>query len=101
MSKNVKKPESEPKRPEHTIKLPGALKITIWRNEYVRSDGEVRQSRSLTITRRYKDRRTGQWADAKSFRAKDLPVILYGLQVAQHYFYTTPLTTRHPEPEQE
>jgi hypothetical protein len=101
MPKNVKQSQPEPKRPEHTIKLPGALKITIWRNEFTRDDGEVRQSRSFTVTRRYKDPRTRQWADAKSFRAKDLPVILYGLQVAQHYLYTTPLTTSQPPSEQE
>jgi hypothetical protein len=71
----------------------GGISVAIWLNRVETDDGP-REIRSLTISpRRYKDRETGEWRDAPSLRPSDLPALIFALQKAQEYVYTTPLPT--------
>ena len=52
----------------------------------------TQHNRSITISpRRYRDRETGEWKDAGSYRPSDLPALIFALTKAQEYCYTTPL----------
>jgi hypothetical protein len=85
-------------RPEKNIgPFAGGIGAAIWLNRVETDDGP-RDIRSITITpRRYKDRETGEWRDATSFRAGDLPALIFALQKAQEYVYTTPLPKQNGE----
>ena len=70
----------------------GGIGVAIWLNS-VKTDDGPREIRSITITpRRYLDKESGEWRDAGSFRAGDLPALIFALQKAQEYVYTTPLS---------
>ena len=65
--------------------------VAIWLNT-VDTDEGSKQFRSLTIQpRRYQDRETGAWKDAGSFNPSDLPALIFALEKAQEYVFTTPL----------
>ncbi|MGE0533447.1 MAG: hypothetical protein AB7O68_00630 [Pirellulales bacterium] len=86
-------PRSKTKhRPEKKIgPFAGGIGVAIWLNSVTTDDGP-REIRSLTITpRRYLDKESGEWRDAGSFRPGDLPALIFALQKAQEYVYTTPL----------
>lgn len=69
----------------------GGLSVCIWLNE-VEDDAGKRFFRSVTISpRRFRDEKTGDWKDAQSLRATDLPSLLLALEAAQAYIRTTPL----------
>ena len=78
--------------PEHKIgPLAGGIGVVIWLNTVESKDGP-KQFRSITIApRRYQDRETGAWKDATSFNPSDLPALLFALQKAQEYVFTTAL----------
>lgn len=83
-------------RPEKKIGPFGGIGVAIWLNEIETDDG-TRQLRSITIQpRRYRDPETGEWKDAGSYRPGDLPALIFSLQKALEYVYTTPL----PGPEE-
>lgn len=88
-------------RPEHKIgPYPGGIGVTIWLNTIDTPDGS-RHIRSITISpRRYRDPQTGEWKDAGSYRPTDLPALLFALNKAQEYCYTTPLPGQEPEDEE-
>jgi hypothetical protein len=72
---------------------PGGVGVAIWINQ-VETDGGSREIRSITIApRRYRDRESGEWRDAPSFRPGDLPALIHALTKAQDYIYSTPLGT--------
>ncbi len=79
-------------RPEKKIgPYPGGIGVAIWLNAIETDDGP-RKVRSVTISpRRYRDPENGDWKDAPSFRPGDLPALIFALQKAQEYVYTTPL----------
>ena len=69
----------------------GGVGVAIWLNTVDSRDG-TQQIRSITIDpRRYFDRESNQWKDAPSFRPSDLPALIFALEKAQEYVYTTPL----------
>ncbi len=69
----------------------GGIGVAIWLNS-VESPKGTRQLRSITIApRRYFDRESKEWKDASSFRPSDLPALIFALQKALEYVYTTPL----------
>ena len=69
----------------------GGIGVAIWLNT-VDSDDGPKQFRSITIApRRYQDRETGEWKDAGSFNPSDLPALIFALEKAQEYVFTTPL----------
>lgn len=71
--------------------------MAIWLNTIQTDDGP-RQGRSITISpRRYKDPQTGEWKDATLYRATDLPALIFALQKAQEYLYTTPIPGQEDE----
>ncbi|HUY87311.1 MAG TPA: hypothetical protein VMV10_01120 [Pirellulales bacterium] len=58
----------------------------------VETDAGTKELRSITVApRRYFDKESNQWKDAPSFRPSDLPALIFALQQAQEYCYTTPL----------
>ena len=79
----------------------GGIGVAIWLNAVESSDGS-RQLRSVTINpRRYFDRESNQWKDAPSFRPSDLPALIFALQKAQEYVYTTPVPGEEADGEAE
>jgi hypothetical protein len=92
MAKQTARDKRPKNRPEKKIgPYAGGIGVAIWLNQVETDDGQ-REIRSITITpRRYKDRESGEWRDATSFRAGDLPALIFALQKAQEYVYTTPL----------
>jgi hypothetical protein len=91
MAKN-RTPPTAPNYPEKKIgPFAGGVGIAIWVNEVQTEDGS-RPIRSITINaRRYRDKKTGEWKDATSFRPADLPALLFALAKAQEYCFTQPL----------
>ena len=85
-------PRSTRQPPEKKIgPFAGGIGVAIWINT-VDSDDGPRQFRSITIApRRYLDRETGEWKDTGSFNPSDLPALIFALQKAQEYVFTTPL----------
>jgi hypothetical protein len=78
-------------RPEKKIAYPGGIGVAIWINT-INTDNGSRKVRSVTINpRRYKDPDSGEWRDAASFRPGDVPALIFALQKAQDYIYSTPL----------
>jgi len=93
MSKKPVEAERSKHRPEKKIgPYPGGIGIAIWVNQVETDDG-AREIRSITIApRRYRDRESGEWRDAPSFRPGDLPALIHALTKAQDYIYSTPLS---------
>jgi len=90
------KKSTTPRQPRHPEKkigpFAGGIGVAIWLNTADTDDGS-KQFRSLTIApRRYQDRETGEWKDAGSFNPSDLPALIFALQKAQEYVFTTPLS---------
>ena len=60
----------------------GGVSVAVWLNE-VETDEGLKYFRSVTVNgRRFRDKKTGNWKDAKSLRPTDLPALLLGLDVA-------------------
>jgi len=77
----------------------GGIGVAIWINT-VETDAGARQIRSITVApRRYFDQESNQWKDAPSFRPSDLPALIFALQQAQEYCYTTPLPGDESNPD--
>jgi hypothetical protein len=88
-------PETKPKQkpfPEKKIgPFAAGIGVAVWINTIETENGS-RQLRSITVApRRYFDQASGQWKDAPSYRPADLPALIFALQQAQAYCYTTPL----------
>lgn len=76
---------------------PGGIGVAIWRNT-IQTDAGPREVRSISIApRRYFDRETNEWKDAKSYRPVDLPALAFSLQKAMEYCYSEPLPDEKPE----
>jgi len=88
-------------RPEKKIgPFPGGIGVAVWLNTIETGEGP-RKMRSVTISpRRYRDPETGEWKDSSSYRPADLPALLFALQKAQEYVYTTPMPGADEEPEE-
>ncbi len=72
----------------------GGIGVAIWLNS-VDTDGGAKQFRSITIApRRYLDRETGEWKNSGNFNPSDLPALVFALQKAQEYVFTTPLPSQ-------
>ena len=91
MAKSKQPPKTQ-NRPEKKIgPYAGGIGVAIWVNE-IQTESGTRLVRSITVSpRRYRDRETGEWKDASSFRPSDLPALLFALQKAQEHCYTVPL----------
>lgn len=98
--KQIEPPRSTRQPPEKKIgPFAGGIGVAIWINT-IDSESGPRQFRSITIApRRYLDRETGQWKDSGSFNPSDLPALIFALQKAQEYVFTTPLHEHETEGE--
>ncbi len=92
--KQTPRPQAQHERTPPEMKFgpfPGGIGVAIWLNTASNDDGS-KHFRSITIApRRYQDRETGEWKDAGSFNTSDLPALIFALQKAQEYVFTTPL----------
>ena len=71
---------------------PGGVGVAVWLNT-IDTDRGQRQVRSITISpRRYRDAKTGEWKDSSFFSLGDLPALIFALEKAQEFCYTTPLS---------
>lgn len=88
----AKRPAPAPRHPELKYgPFHGGVGVAIWLNELQTPDG-IRFYRSLTIApRRYRDAKTGEWKDAGSLRATDIPALILALQAAHQFMSATPL----------
>lgn len=78
----------------------GGISVAIWLNT-LQTDNGPRKIRSISISpRRYRDAE-GQWRDSSSLRPSDLPALLFALQKAQEYIYTTPIPGQEEDTEPE
>ncbi len=64
----------EKQGPEVTLRS-GVLSVAIWANPVVNQQGQEDAYRTVTIERRYKDKKTGQWQSTHSLRANDVPKV--------------------------
>jgi hypothetical protein len=85
--------ERGPRQPEKKIgPFAGGVGVAVWLNQTETSDGGPRMFRSITVApRRYFDKESNQWKDAPSYNPTDLPALIFALQEAQAYCFTTPL----------
>ena len=61
----------------------GGIGVAVWLNEVEMDGGEVRTMRSITLApRRYRDKNTGEWKDAGSYRPGDLTALILALEKA-------------------
>lgn len=92
MSTKTKKAAAVPRFPERKWgPFHGGLSVCVWLNEVENGNGK-KFFRSVTISpRRYLDQKTGEWQDAGSLRAADLPALILGLEAAHEFLSATPL----------
>ncbi len=87
-------------KPEKKIgPYPGGIGVAVWLNTIETDDGH-RTIRSVTLNpRRYRDSETGEWKDSSSYRPGDLPALIFALQKALEFVYTTPIKGEKQEEE--
>lgn len=97
----AKRAAPTPRRPELKFgPFHGGTAVAIWCNE-VRTENGSKYFRSVTIApRRYRDPKTGEWKNAGSFNATDLPALILALQAAHQFMSSTPLPGQQAEEEQ-
>lgn len=79
----TKTKKKTPSPPEFKIgPFQGGIEVAVWLNE-VQTDTGTRLMRSISIApRRYKDKDTGEWKDAQSYRPGDLTALILALEKA-------------------
>lgn len=102
MAKSKRAATAPPRYPEKKWgPFHGGVGLAVWLNEVETEEG-VRYFRSVTIQgRRYRDKDTGEWKDAKSLRATDLPALMLAMEAAQAFLAKTPLPGPPAEAEEE
>ena len=91
-SASQKKPPEKKISPVHS-----GISVAIWLNQVEGDDGP-RYFRSITLApRRYYDRTAGEWKDSSSYGPADLPALVFALQKAIDYCYSTALPGQKPE----
>jgi hypothetical protein len=98
----TKRAPTVPRHPERKWgPFHGGVGVAVWLNQ-VQTDDGPRFFRSCTIApRRFRDKETGEWKDAGSLRATDIPALVLGLEAARLYMATTPLPGEPVEEEDE
>lgn len=100
MATRTRRADKPVKRPELKIgPFQGGIGVAVWQNE-IQTDTGTRLIRSITLApRRYRDRQTGEWKDAVSYRPGDLTALILALEKAREYCLTTPLPGEQSEDE--
>jgi len=62
----------------------GVISATIWRNTGIRKTGEETEFRTVSLQRRYTDKK-GEWQSTSSMRVNDLPKAALVLNKAYEY----------------
>ena len=63
---------SEKNTPEKRFST-GAISATVWENKGKTKDGQETSFNTITLQRRYMDKKDGQWKSTNSLRINDLP----------------------------
>ena len=93
-ARSTRQPTNQPERKIGPFS--GGISVAIWINE-IDTDQGARKVRSVTISpRRYRDA-DGEWHDTSGYRPGDLPALIFALEKAQEYMYTTPLPNSEDE----
>lgn len=84
MAKKRVSAQAPPRYPERKWgPFHGGVSVAVWLNEVETEEG-TRYFRSVGInSRRFRDKVTGNWKDAKSLRPTDLPALMLALDKAQ------------------
>jgi hypothetical protein len=92
MPEHAKRATRAPHPPELKIgPFQGGIGVAVWLNE-IQTDQGPKTIRSITIApRRYRDRETGEWKDAGSYRSTDLTALILALEKAREFCLTKPL----------
>jgi hypothetical protein len=82
----AKKPQQQQQReatnrPVHEVRL-GRIRAAIWANS---TDNGIRHN--VTISRLYKDDKSGEWKDSTSFGRDDLPLVMKVSDLAHTWIY--------------
>src|SRR5437867_12916664 len=87
-----KKARAPGKPPELKIgPFQGGIGVAVWLNE-VQTETGSRTIRAITIApRRYRDKQTGEWKDAGSFRPGDLSALILALEKAREHCLSRPV----------
>jgi len=62
----------------------GVITATVWKNQGVSKNGEIREYRTVSLQRRYADK-SGVWKSTASLRVNDLPKAALVLNKAYEY----------------
>ena len=69
----------------------GGIGVAVWQNE-IQTETGTKLIRSISLApRRYRDKQTGEWKDAASYRPGDLSALILALEKAREYCLSTPL----------
>ncbi|MFO0966126.1 MAG: hypothetical protein U0793_11160 [Gemmataceae bacterium] len=98
MATKTRRPGAVRQPPEVKIgPFQGGLGVAIWRNE-IQTEAGPKMIRSISIApRRYRDKQTGEWKDATSYRPGDLSALILALEKAREYCLSTPLPGEQSE----
>lgn len=99
-TRSAKRAQQPARRPELKLgPFHAGLGIAVWLNKVETPDGD-KFFRSISIApRRYREKETGKWKDAVSYRPVDLPVLQLALEKAHAYCLSTPLPGQPAEDE--
>jgi hypothetical protein len=100
MATRTRRADKPVKRPELKIgPFQGGIGVAVWQNE-IQTETGTRLVRSITLApRRYRDRQTGEWKDAVSYRPGDLTALILALEKAREHCLTVPLPGEQSEEE--
>ena len=92
MATRTRRAERPVKRPELKVgPFQGGIGVAVWQNE-IQTENGTRLIRSISLApRRYRDKQTGEWKDAASYRPGDLSALILALEKAREYCLSTPL----------
>ena len=92
MATKAKRATTAPRHPEKKWgPFAGGCGVAVWLNE-VETDQGKSYFRTVTLApRRYRDGKTGEWADSSGYRPQDVSALMLGLQAALDFIATTPL----------
>ncbi len=92
MATRTRRAERPVKRPELKVgPFQGGIGVAVWQNE-IQTENGIRLIRSISLApRRYRDKQTGEWKDAASYRPGDLSALILAPEKAREYCLSTPL----------
>ena len=74
-------------KPVKEFRVSGGISAAVWRNTAT-VDGRPVVRHSVKFQKRYRDKKTGEWADSQYYYPKDLPLLLLAIEDAFRYVAT-------------